>query len=60
MGMSAGPILTDDEHAAALREIEALWGKSQTASDNSKLDELARRVEAYEEVRWPLDDAFTR
>ena len=58
--MSAKPILTDDEHAAAIRAIEALWGKSQTASDNSKLDELARRVEAYEEVRWPFDDGFTR
>ena len=58
--MSAKPILTDDEHAAAIRAIEALWGKSQTASDNSKLDELAQRVEAYEEFRWPLDDGFTR
>ena len=49
-------IRNDEDHAAALREIERLWGAEVGTSDGDKLDVLAMLVEKYEEERWPDED----
>ena len=54
--MEIRPIRNDDDHAAALREIEMLWGAAIGTEDGDKLDILATLVEKYEEARWPSDD----
>jgi HTH-type transcriptional regulator/antitoxin HigA len=55
--MEIRPIKNDDDHSAALREIEKLWGSAQGTEDGDKLDILATLVERYEESRWPNVDA---
>lgn len=52
-GMDIRPIRTDEEHRAALREIEALWGAEQGKAEGDRLDILATLVDAYEEARRP-------
>lgn len=54
--MEIFPIRNDEDHAAALREIEKLWGASAGTEDGDKLDMLATLVEKYEENRWPNVD----
>ena len=54
--MEIFPIRNDEDHAAALREIEKLWGASAGTEDGDKLDILATLVEKYEEGRWPNVD----
>lgn len=49
-------IRNDEDHAAALQEIERLWGAEVGTSDGDKLDVLAMLVEKYEEERWPDED----
>jgi len=51
------PIRNEDDHAAALREIERLWGAAPGSDDGDKLDILATLVEKYEDTRWPHVDA---
>ncbi|MGM4886449.1 helix-turn-helix domain-containing protein [Tardiphaga sp. 20_F10_N6_6] len=55
--MDIRPIRNDDDHMAALREIERLWGAATGTDDGDKLDVLATLVEKYEETRWPSVDA---
>lgn len=55
--MEIRPIRTDEDHAAALREIEGMWGALEGSEDGDRLDVLVTLVEAYEDRRWPLDDA---
>lgn len=52
--MEIRPIKTDDDHRAALAEIERLWGADEGSLDGDRLDVLATLVEAYEERRWPI------
>ena len=52
--MEIKPIRNDADHAAALREIEALWGANEGTPDGDRLHILATLTEAYEERRWPL------
>jgi len=52
--MNVRPIRTDDEHRAALREIEALWGAAEGSAEGDKLDVLLALVEIYEVRRWPV------
>jgi hypothetical protein len=49
-------IRNDDDCAAALREIERLWGAAAGTEEGDKLDILATLVEKYEErpnAHWP-------
>jgi HTH-type transcriptional regulator/antitoxin HigA len=55
--MDIRPIRNDDDHMAALREIERLWSAATGTDDGDKLDVLATLVEKYEETRWPSVDA---
>jgi HTH-type transcriptional regulator/antitoxin HigA len=54
--MEIHPIRNDDDHAAAIREIEKLWGAAPGTDARDKLDILATLVEKYEEHRWPNID----
>jgi HTH-type transcriptional regulator/antitoxin HigA len=53
--MEIRPIRTDEDHRAALAEIEARWGAAEGTEEGDKLDVLLALVEAYEEKRWPID-----
>jgi HTH-type transcriptional regulator/antitoxin HigA len=53
--MEIRPIRTDEDHRAALAEIEARWGAAEGTEEGDKLDVLFALVEAYEEKRWPID-----
>lgn len=55
--MDIRPIRTDEDHEAALREIETLWGAPLGTPEGDRLDVLATLVEAYEEKRWPAPKA---
>jgi len=53
--MEIRPIRTDEDHRAALAEIEACWGAPEGTEMGDKLDVLLALVDAYEEKRWPFD-----
>lgn len=55
--MDIRPIRTDRDHAAALADVEQLWGAAEGSDDGDRLDVLVTLVEAYEDRRWPLADA---
>lgn len=50
--MSIAPIRTNEDHEAALREIERLWGADDGIPNCIQLNALVGLVEAYENVRW--------
>lgn len=52
--MHIRPIRTDQDHAEALREIEALWGADEGSELGDRLDVLVTLVEDYEVRRWPI------
>lgn len=54
--MDIRPIRTDEEHRAALEDIETLWGAAEGSPEGDRLDVLATLVEAYEDRRWPVDE----
>ncbi len=49
------PIKTEADHAAALREIERLWGAEEGTSGGDRLEVLTTLVEAYEQAHFPID-----
>jgi HTH-type transcriptional regulator / antitoxin HigA len=53
--MDIRPIRTDEEHRAALAEIEACWGAPEGTEEGDQLDVLLALVELYEAKRWPID-----
>jgi HTH-type transcriptional regulator / antitoxin HigA len=52
--MDIRPIHNDDDHRAALVEIENLWDAPEGSDDAIKLDLLVTMVERYEAKRWPI------
>jgi HTH-type transcriptional regulator / antitoxin HigA len=54
--MEIHPIRNDDDLAAAIQEIEKLWGAAAGTEEGDKLDILATLVEKYEDTRWPNVD----
>lgn len=58
--MEIHPIRTDEDHRAALAEIERCWGAREGSEEGDKLDVLLALVEIYEARRWPIetDDDF--
>lgn len=48
-------IRTDEEHTAALAEIERLWGSPVGSADGDRLDALITSVDEYESKRWPIE-----
>jgi HTH-type transcriptional regulator / antitoxin HigA len=49
------PIRTDEDHRAALAEIEACWGAPEGSEEGDKLELLVALVELYEAKRWPVE-----
>ena len=49
------PIRTKSDHAAALAEIERLWGAKRGTPEGDRLDVLATLVDAYEAEQFPMD-----
>jgi HTH-type transcriptional regulator/antitoxin HigA len=53
--MDIRPIRSDEDHRAALAEIEACWGAAEEVEEGEKLEVLVALVELYEAKRWPID-----
>ena len=53
--MDIRPIRTDQDHRAALAEIDACWGAPEGTEEGDKLDVLVALVEIYEARRWPIE-----
>ncbi len=53
--MDIRPIRNDEDHRAALAEIEACWGAAEGTEEGDKLDVLVALVESYEARRWPIE-----
>jgi len=52
--MEIKPIKTEDDHAAALAEVESLWNAEPGSADADRLDVLTTLIEAYEEKNHPI------
>lgn len=53
--MHAKPIRNEDDHQAALNEIERLWGADEGTPEGDRLEVLTTLVEAYEHTHFPMD-----
>ena len=53
--MDIRPIRTDEDHRAALAEIEACSGAPEGTEEGDRLDVLLALVELYEAKRWPIE-----
>jgi HTH-type transcriptional regulator/antitoxin HigA len=53
--MEIKPIRNEKEHAAALAEIERLWGAPAGSSEGDRLEVLVTLVEAFEQKHFPID-----
>jgi HTH-type transcriptional regulator/antitoxin HigA len=53
--MEIRPIRTDEDHRAALDEIDACWGAPEGTEEGDRLDVLLALADAYEDKRWPID-----
>jgi HTH-type transcriptional regulator/antitoxin HigA len=49
------PIRSETDHAAALTEVERLWGAKLGTPDGDRLDVLATLIEAFEAHVYPMD-----
>ena len=52
--MDIHPIRTEQEHTAALEEIDALWGAEEGTSAADRLSVLTTLVDAYEQDHFVL------
>lgn len=52
--MEIKPIRTDEEHRAALAEIETLWDAPGGTPEADRLEVLAMLVEAFEQAHYPI------
>lgn len=53
--MNIRPIRNDNDHRAALAEIDACWGAAEGTEEADRLDVLVTLVESYEAKRWPIE-----
>lgn len=52
--MDIRPLRTPQDHEAALREIDRLWGALPDTDDGDRLDVMAVLVERYEDAHYPM------
>ena len=52
--MQIRPIRTDEDHRAALAEIEALWGAPEGTEESDRLEAVVALVDNFEAKRWPI------
>ena len=55
MATDVKPIHTAEDHRAALKEVERLWGSKSGTPDGDRLDVLATLIDAYEAQHEPID-----
>ncbi len=55
--MDIRPIRTNEDHRAALREIDRLWGSPEGSVDGDTLEVLVALVEQFEAVHFPTPGA---
>jgi HTH-type transcriptional regulator / antitoxin HigA len=55
MATELKPIRSDEEHEAAMAEVERLWGAASGTPEGDRLDVLVTLIEAYEAKRYPMD-----
>ena len=48
------PIRNDEDHAAAVAEIEKLWDAAPGTQEHDRLEILGVLVDGYERERWPI------
>jgi HTH-type transcriptional regulator / antitoxin HigA len=53
--MHIHPIRNDEDHRAAVREIERLWDAQEGSPEADMLEVLAMLVNDYERKRWPVE-----
>jgi HTH-type transcriptional regulator / antitoxin HigA len=53
--MDIHPIRSDEDHRAALKEIDSYWGAPEGSEEGDRLDVLLALVDVYEEKRWPIN-----
>jgi HTH-type transcriptional regulator/antitoxin HigA len=53
--MDIRPIRNEQDHRAALAEINACWGAAEGTGEGDKLEMLVALVESYEARRWPIE-----
>ncbi len=53
--MEIRPIRTEDDHVAALKEIERLWGAEPGTSQGDRLDVMITLVDDWETKHHPID-----
>jgi HTH-type transcriptional regulator / antitoxin HigA len=53
--MEIHPIRSDEDHKAALKEMDSYWGAPEGSEEGDRLDVLLALVDVYEEKRWPID-----
>ncbi len=53
--MNVRPIRNDNDHRAALAQIEACWAAPEGTAKGDRLSVLLALVEIYEEKRWPIE-----
>lgn len=49
------PLRSEADHAAALTEVERLWGAKDGTPEGDRLDVLATLIDAYEAEHHPID-----
>ncbi|HEY0836024.1 MAG TPA: helix-turn-helix domain-containing protein [Azospirillum sp.] len=52
--MEIRPIRSDEDHRAALDEIDHLWGADPATAEGARLEILLTLVDAFEEANHPL------
>lgn len=53
--MDIKAIRTDQDHDAAIAEIERLWGSEAGSEAADRMEVLTILADAYERQRWPMD-----
>jgi HTH-type transcriptional regulator/antitoxin HigA len=53
--MELKPIVNDEDHREALKEIDRLWNVEDGSPEAARLDAIVTLVVAYERKRWPVE-----
>ena len=53
--MQIRPIRNEEDHRAALAEIDAGWGAAEGTAQGDRLEMLVALVESYKARRWPSE-----
>jgi HTH-type transcriptional regulator/antitoxin HigA len=53
--MQIKPVRNEEDHKAALGEIEGLWGSGEDTPEGDRLEVLVALVEAYERAHFHFD-----